>query len=95
MHTALSLERASNCTNLLHFESVSKYSCMEQPLVLSDRVEFLPYHIHHIHRVEYREEHRLSSSLEAFSSCNSSISYKGFQFISVPDVVDVLNKPFP
>ena len=40
-----SLERASNCTNIPYFESVSKYSCMARSLVASDRMEFLPYHV--------------------------------------------------
>ena len=42
---SLSLERASNCTNIQYFESVSKYSCMERPLDLSDRMDFhsIPY----------------------------------------------------
>ena len=38
----LSLGRASNCTTIPHFESVSKYSCMERFLVLSGGVEFPP-----------------------------------------------------
>ena len=42
----LSRERASNCTNVQYFEGVSKYSCMERFLVLSDRVEFHPYYFH-------------------------------------------------
>ena len=40
---SLSLERASNCTNILHLESVSKYSCMARSLVSSDRMDFHPY----------------------------------------------------
>ena len=44
---SLSLERASNCSNILYFEGVSKYACMARSLISSDRVEFLPYHIHH------------------------------------------------
>ena len=42
---SLSLERASNCTKIPYFESVSKYSSMARSLVSSDRVEFPPYHI--------------------------------------------------
>ena len=30
---SLSLERASNCTNILYFEGVSKYSCVARSLV--------------------------------------------------------------
>ena len=41
----LSLERASNCTNIQYFEGVPKYSCMARSLVSSDRMKFLPYHI--------------------------------------------------
>ena len=44
---SLSLERASNCTQILCFEGVSKYSCMARSLVSLDRMEFHPYHIHH------------------------------------------------
>ena len=44
---SLSLERASNCTNILYFESVSKYSCMARSLVSLTGVEFHPYHFHH------------------------------------------------
>ena len=39
---SLSLERASNCTNIQYFEGVSKYSCVARSLVSSDRVEFHP-----------------------------------------------------
>ena len=46
------------------------------------------------HRVHCSEEDRLSSSLEAFSSWNYSISHHGIQFTRVPDVVDVLVKSF-
>ena len=36
-NASLSLEQASNCTNIPYFEGVSKYSCMERFLVLLDR----------------------------------------------------------
>ena len=42
----LSLERASNWTNIQQFNDVSKYSCMARSLVSRDRMEFLPRHIH-------------------------------------------------
>ena len=42
----LSSDRALNCTNILYFEDVSKYFCMERSLVWSSRMEFLPYHCH-------------------------------------------------
>ena len=41
-----SLERASNCTKIQDFESVSRYSCMVRSLVSSSRVEFLLHHFH-------------------------------------------------
>ena len=66
---SLSLERASNYTKIQYFEGVSKYSCMARSLVSSDRVEFPPNHVHHPSDSLY-DEHRMSSSLEAFSSWN-------------------------
>ena len=42
---SLSLEQASNCTNILYFESVSKYSCMARSLVSYDRMVFLLCHV--------------------------------------------------
>ena len=39
--SSLSLERASNCTEISFFEGVSKYACMVRSLVSSSRVEFL------------------------------------------------------
>ena len=41
-NASLSLERASNCTNIQYFDGVSNFSCMERFLVLLDRLEFLP-----------------------------------------------------
>ena len=41
---SISLERASNCTKMQHFEGVSKYSCMARSFISSDRVEFAPCH---------------------------------------------------
>ena len=42
----LSLERVSNCTNILYSDVVSKYFCMEQSLALSSRMEFPSYNFH-------------------------------------------------
>ena len=47
-----------------------------------------------VHRVHCCEEDRLSSSLEACSTWNQSISYCRIQFIRVPDVPEVLGKSF-
>ena len=42
----LSLGRASNCITILYFDGVSKYSCMERFLVLSNRAQFPPHNFH-------------------------------------------------
>ena len=52
------------------------------------------YTIYALHRVHCSEEDRLSSSLQAFSSWNQSISFYGIQFIRFPDVADVLFECF-
>ena len=64
---SLSLERASNCTKIPYFESVSKYSCMVRYQVSSDRVEFHPTPYASSIGFTVVKNYRLSSSLEAFS----------------------------
>ena len=59
----LSLERASNCTNMLYSGDVSKYSGVGRFLVLSSRLG-IPFSICIIHRIYDSEEHSLSSSFK-------------------------------
>ena len=41
----LFVKRASNCTKILYFESVSKYFCMARFLLVTSLIGFLPSHL--------------------------------------------------
>ena len=74
---SLSLERASNCTNILYIEGVSKFLLCRSPWFRQIAWSF-SHAIYVFHRVHCSEEDRLSSSLEPCSSWNKSISFKEF-----------------
>ena len=64
--TIISLQRASNCTNILHPDEVSKDFFIEQSLGLSSRMKFPPHNFHLPSSSPL--EHGLSSSFETLSS---------------------------
>ena len=76
----------------LYFEGVSKYSFYGAILGYVKSRGVSPHTMSTLHRIHCSEEHSLSSSFDAFSSWNQSISYYRIQFTRVPDVVEVLGK---
>ena len=66
---SISLERASNCTNILYFKALPSILVWRDPWFRQIAWSF-SHTISAVHRVHFSEEDRLSSSLEACFSWN-------------------------